>query len=99
MGLDDFVVDRDYTSDEEVKSAIEEFESEETESHSFDVVYGIYHKETERCLYIGEAKRLVSRINDHYNTKSANADSDDIFSEIKACVHHDDKINLTAEDV
>lgn len=99
MALDDFADDRDYMSDEDIQEATEEFKSKEPKSHSFDVVYGIYHKETGECLYVGEAKRLISRMNDHYNTKASNADSDNTFSEIKACVHHDSEIDLTAENV
>lgn len=54
-------------------------------------VYGIYDSQTKECLYIGEAKWLVSRLNDHYNTRSG--------SQIKAFVEGDETIGIDASNV
>lgn len=43
------------------------------------------------CLYIGEAKWLLGRLNDHYNTRSG--------SQIKAFVSRDDGIDIGANNV
>lgn len=86
MGLDDFGA-----SSTEVQDHVEEFQQSEPESHVRSVVYGIYDSRSGECLYIGEAKWLISRLNDHYNTRSG--------SQIKAFVEDDAEIGIDATNV
>lgn len=86
MGLDDFGAQRT-----EVQQHIQEFKEEEPEPHVRSAVYGIYDSQSGECLYIGEAKWLISRLNDHYNTHSG--------SQIKAFVGEDDEIDIEASNV
>lgn len=57
----------------------------------WSAVYGIYDGRSGECLYIGGAKWLISRLNDHYNTRSG--------SQIKAFVEEDDEIDIDARTV
>lgn len=88
MGLDDFV---EGTESTDVQDYVQEFKQREPETHIWSAVYGIYDSRSGDCLYIGEAKWLVSRLNDHYNTRSG--------SQIKAFVEDDDEIEINAENV
>jgi len=86
MGLDDFGA-----SNTELREHVEEFKRREPEPHVWSAVYGIYDSQTGECLYVGEAKWLISRLNDHYNTRSG--------SQIKAFVENDDSIEIDATNV
>lgn len=86
MGLGDFGA-----SNTEAQDRVREFLDKETEPHVASAVYGIYDRRTGDCLYIGEAKWLVSRLNDHYNTRSG--------SQIKAFVEDDEEIDIDADNV
>ena len=86
MPLDDFGADRTDT-----QAIVTEFKRREPQPHAHSVVYGIYDSRTGECLYVGEAKWLVSRLNDHYNTRSG--------SQIKAFVEDDDEIDIDASNV
>jgi hypothetical protein len=86
MGLDDFG-----GSTTDVQDHVSSFKSAETESHIRSAVYGIYDSQSGECLYIGEAKWLISRLNDHYNTLTG--------SQIKAFVEADEKIDIDATNV
>jgi hypothetical protein len=86
MGLDDFGA-----PSTDVQEYVTEFKSKRTEGHVRSAVYGIYDSRTKECLYIGEAKWLVSRLNDHYNTRSG--------SQIKAFVEGDETIGIDASNV
>jgi len=54
--------------------------------HEKGVVYGIFNDRTGECLYVGEAKWLISRLNDHYNIRTG--------SQIKAFVEDNDVIYI-----
>lgn len=86
MGFDEFG-----GSSTEVQDWVEAFRAKDTESHVRSAVYGIYDSRSSDCLYIGEAKWLISRLNDHYNTRSG--------SQIKAFVEDDEGIDIDASDV
>lgn len=86
MGLDDFGA-----SSTDVQKRVEEFKAKESEPHIRSAVYGIYDSQSGECLYIGEAKWLISRLNDHYNTRSG--------SQIKAFVESDDEIDIHRNNV
>ncbi|WP_136589477.1 GIY-YIG nuclease family protein [Salinigranum halophilum] len=86
MGLDEFGAGRTA-----VQERVEEFKSKRRERHVRSAVYGIYDRQSGECLYIGEAKWLISRLNDHYNTRSG--------SQIKAFVEADDGIDIDASTV
>lgn len=84
--LDDFGADRTDT-----QATVAAFREREPTPHAHSVVYGIYDRQTGECLYVGEAKWLVSRLNDHYNTRSG--------SQIKAFVEADDTVSIDASNV
>lgn len=86
MGLDEFGA-----GSTDVQAHVEEFKAKQTEKHVRSAVYGIYDSHSGNCLYIGEAKWLISRLNDHYNTRSG--------SQIKAFVEGDDGIDIDATNV
>ncbi|MFD1642580.1 hypothetical protein [Halohasta litorea] len=86
MGLDDFGA-----ASTEVRDYVEAFKSKDTEPHIWSAVYGIYDSRSGDCLYIGEAKWLISRLNDHYNTRTG--------SQIKAFVESDDEVDIDASNV
>jgi hypothetical protein len=86
MGLDDFGA-----PSTDVQEHVAAFKSSRTEPHVRSAVYGIYDGRSGECLYIGEAKWLVSRLNDHYNTRSG--------SQIKAFVEADESIDIDASTV
>jgi excinuclease UvrABC nuclease subunit len=65
MGLDDFGA-----PSTDVQEHVAAFKSRPTEPHVRSAVYGICDSRLGECLYIGEAKWLVSRLNDHYNTRT-----------------------------
>ncbi|PSQ20679.1 hypothetical protein BRD04_07655 [Halobacteriales archaeon QS_9_67_17] len=86
MGFEDFGA-----PSTDVQEWVEEFKRKETEPHIKSAVYGIYDSVTGECLYIGEAKWLISRLNDHYNTRTG--------SQIKAFVKSDDEIDINPDNV
>lgn len=86
MTLDDFG-----GSSTDLRDAVDEFIEKDPQEHARSVVYGIYDTESGECFYVGEAKWLVSRLNDHYNTRTG--------SQIKAFVENDDSIDIDATDV
>lgn len=86
MPLDDFGADRTDT-----QAIVDRFREREPTPHAHSVVYGIYDRRTGEPLYVGEAKWLISRLNDHYNTRSG--------SQIKAFVEDDEEIDIDANTV
>ncbi|RNJ25677.1 GIY-YIG nuclease family protein [Halosegnis longus] len=75
----------------ELRDVVNDFKEKEPTPHVRSAVYGIFDAETRACLYIGEAKWLISRLNDHYNTRTG--------SQIKAFVENDDEIDIDASNV
>ena len=86
MGLDEFG-----TPSTEVQEHVAAFRSKRPEPHVRSAVYGIYDSHSGECLHVGEAKWLVSRLNDHSNTRSG--------SQIKAFVEGDETIDIDASNV
>lgn len=86
MELDDFGA-----PSTDVQEHVATFKSRPTEPHVRSAVYGIYDSQSGECLYVGEAKWLVSRLNDHYNTRSG--------SQLKAFVEGDEAIDIDASNV
>lgn len=79
--------DEDPSTDE----LVQRFMDKDPMPHERGVVYGIFDDRTGECLYVGEAKWLISRLNDHYNTRTG--------SQIKAFVEDDDAIDIDATNV